>query len=239
MNDAVRQEVAIRNPVKAIKKPKVEHKEMTCLTAEQARHLIDVSKEDRYGIAIRLAIDSGMRPGELFAVHWSDVDLMRGTVLVRQSREVVSGKNRLKPPKTRLGRRTINLSRETLGSLKKHRERMSGEGQNVESGLVLVSPRGLVVGESNWRNQYWIPLLERASLPFSSGVLRFYDLRHTCASLLLQAGVSVKVVSERLGHADASMVLRVYGHVLAGMQESAGETMGDILRGVKKRGLEG
>ncbi len=123
------------------------------------------------------------------------------------------------PPKTNAGKRTIRLSKLAVAALRQHRintaKRRIGE-------WVFPNANGTPIGHQNLHNRSWKPLLRNAGLPHS---VRFHDLRHSCISLLLAEGVPIKGVSEMAGHADISVTLSVYGHVLPDMQGTAADGM--------------
>jgi integrase len=158
-----------------------------------------------------LAITTGMRQGELIGLQWKDVDLDDGTL--RVNRSVYEGV--VSPPKTNAGSRTIRLSKLALAALRQHR--VSTAKRRI-SEWVFPNANGTPIGHQNLHNRSWKPLLRYAGLSHS---VRFHDLRHSCISLLLAKGVPVKVVSEMAGHADISVTLSVYGHVLPDMQDTA------------------
>ena len=129
------------------------------------------------------------------------------------------------PPKTSAGRRTIRLSKLALSALKQHRIEGATRSERI-SEWVFPSTNGTPTGHQNLHNRSWKPLLQRAGLRHA---VRFHDLRHSCISLLLARGVPVKVVSEMAGHADISVTLPVYGHVLPDMQSTAADGIDDAL----------
>ena len=217
LNDAVKLDILSRNVCKAIRKPKVTRSEMCCLDRNQAIQLLKAAGGSRQEAFFDLALDTGMRPGELFALHWSEVDLETFSVFVKQSLEEIAGKVRLKEPKTSKGRRRILLGMRTVTSLRRHRERMCGEGQDVDRGVVFCTIKGGFFRQSNFRNRIWLPLLIEAGLK----PMRVYDLRHSSATLLLSQNVNIKVVSERLGHETIELTLKHYAHALPSMQQRA------------------
>jgi integrase len=215
------------NPSQRIKLPKVERPEKTALTREQVGDLLSKAKEISpywYPLYV-LAIDTGARIGELLALQWQDYDGLN--INIRRNLEEIGGKLRLKETKTgSKGRRTIPLASLSRTALD---ERKREEGQKGRAGKIaplFASRSGGLVLKSNLIQRYWKPLLASANLPTS---LRLYDLRHTCATLLLSGGVNVKVVSERLGHSTVELTLKHYSHVLPSMQELAQSTIEAIL----------
>lgn len=170
-----------------------------------------------------MALDSGMRVGELLALQWSDINLEGGYVTVRRTLEDRHDRLRVKETKTKKSQRRIPLAPQTLSALHDHRKGMFAEGH--ASGPVFCDRLGGFIRISNLRNYSFLKILKRAGLP----PIRLYDLRHTSATLLLLADVSPKVISERLGHSTIALTLDVYSHVLPSMGAKAAETMGRIL----------
>ncbi len=134
-------------------------------------------------------------------------------------------------PKTKRSRRTVRLSETGVEALEKHLARQVGEKEHLgglykDQGLVFATQRGTLVNPTNLRKRSFAPLLEEACLP----AMRFHDLRHTCATLLLSRNVNPKIVSEMLGHASIAITLDTYSHVLPDMQDSAVRALEDALR---------
>jgi integrase len=164
--------------------------------------LIEAADSQRDKTLIRLACESGMREGELFALRWSDVELTGARVHVRRSyRKRVES-----PPKTAASLRTIGLTAQMVLALKAWRLACP----NGDLGLVFPDGAGHYESHYNFLRHGWYPALVRAKLRR----VRFHDARHTCASLLLAAGVSVHAVQAQLGHASPSITLNVYGHLM-------------------------
>jgi integrase len=145
-------------------------------------------------------------------------------VFVQRSLEEAKGQLHLKDVKSRSSRRRIDLSRRTVTALHEHRKQMLVEGHI--DGPVFCAPEGVYLRKSNVVRRSFLPIVKRAGVPR----IRFHDLRHTCATLLLIANVNPKVVSERLGHASIQITLDTYSHVLPTMQKRAAEKMDRILR---------
>lgn len=217
LKDAVRLQLLSRNVADSAIPPRQVKSEIEPLTRDQMRSLLEASRGDRLHALYVLAITTGMRQGELIGLQWKDVDLDGSTL--RVNRSVYEGL--VSPPKTSAGRRTIRLSKLALSALKQHRVDAATRNERI-SEWVFPNANGTPIGHQNLHNRSWKPLLRRAGLPHS---VRFHDLRHSCISLLLARGVPVKVVSEMAGHADISVTLSVYGHVLPDMQGTAAEGM--------------
>jgi integrase len=219
LKQAVRWTLVPRNVAEAVTPQRPIRKEIKPLSQEQARTLLEVSRDDPLRAFYVLAVTTGMRNGELLGLQWKDVDLEGRTLRVR--RTVFNGV--VSPPKTTAGNRTIRLTGLAIGALREHR---LCEAKWCISEWVFPSRRGTPLNVHNVHNRSWKPLLERAGLPTST---RMHDLRHTCATLLLSRGVPVKVVSEMLGRASVAITLDTYSHVLPNMQEAAAKAMEDAL----------
>jgi integrase len=205
---AQRLQMVPNNAATAVAKPRPQEREMQSLTPEQARALLDCAGGLRLYPLVAVALASGARQGELFALYWEDVDLERGTIRISRSLAQGKGGPRLAEVKTRQSRRTVTLPRWAVEALSAHRLRMDAEGHG--SPLVFCSEAGTPLLKSNFLRRVFRPLAKRAGL----AGLRFHDLRHSHASILLSQGASLKAVSQRLGHANPTMTLRVYAHVL-------------------------
>jgi integrase len=219
-----------RNAAAGLKLPKITREEIDPLDQEEARRLLEAAHGERLEALYVLALTTGMRQGELLALTWDDVDFERGVLRVRRTltrsgKALVPGE-----PKTKNSRRTIRLTAGALRVLRDHLSRQLGEMEHMGSlyqpgGLVFATERGTIINPSNLRNRSFKPLLRRAGVP----PIRFHDLRHTCATLLLSKDVNPKIVSEMLGHASVSITLDIYSHLLPDMQEKAAKALEDAL----------
>jgi integrase len=231
LNDALRMGLVQRNVTEMVRAPRRTTQEVHPLTEEQAQQFLAAAADaaadgDRYYALYVLALTTGMREGELLGLHWQDVNLQTGTVQVRlglQEAKGPHGRYILAEPKTDYSKRTIGLTPTALDALRAHRARLAEErlrlGEAWDSSHDLVFPNtfgGLMIPD-NLTKRPFKALLKRAGLPD----IRFHDLRHTAATLLLARGVNVKLVSELLGHADVTTTLRIYGHVLPHMHQAA------------------
>jgi integrase len=217
---AVRWGAMPQNTTELVIAPAVQRHEFDTFTAEQARSFLKVVQGDRLEALYVLAITTGMRQGELLGLHWQDVDLERRRLqLARQL-------------KTRQSRRAVLLPELAATALVDHRDRQAAEREQQgtsweECGLVFPNTVGRPLSPNNLRDRSFFPLLARAGLPR----IRFHDLRHSCATLLLGEGVHPKIVSDLLGHSQIGITLDLYSHVTATMQAVAAEAMGRLLGG--------
>jgi integrase len=214
-----------RNPADAVKPPSRTQPEMTPLTAEQVKQLLPaaVRASSRYAVLYRRLVDTGLRIGEALALAWPDVDLERGAVSITKTLQDVQrgGVPVLGDPKTEQSRRKVPLAPATVAALRAHRGRQNEERLQVGPGyaaygFVFASPVGTAV-YGRTVGVALTHLLASLGLPH----VRLHDLRHTAATLMLEAGVPAKIVSERLGHSSIAMTLDRYLHVTEGMQRDA------------------
>ena len=212
-----------RNAAASVKPPQARREEMQPLSRDQVRMFLDTVKGDRMEALYVLAVTSGLRQGELLALKWEDVDLegTNPTLEVRRSLSETRGRRSFVTPKSGRGRH-LRLSRRAVSALRVHRKRQLEErvrkaGLWEDHGLIFPSEVGTPMSGRNLYRAFKIRV-KRASLPQT---LRFHDLRHTCATLLLRQGVNPKFVQELLGHADISLTLNTYSHVLPDMGDAA------------------
>lgn len=229
---AVKWQMLSRNPCDAVELPRMTRREMRPLSPDEARAFLHEANENDHGVLFSLAIDTGMRPSECLALKWSDVDLDCGTATVRRTLLRRKGGGwYFGEPKTAKSRRVIPLTRLSVQKLIIHRRRQNEHrlkfgGLYEKQDRIFATETGTPLEENNVRNRYFKPLLYRAGLPET---IRLYDLRHTCATLLLSAGENPKIVSERLGHASVVLTLDTYSHVLPSMQQAATEKLEKLL----------
>ena len=225
-----------RNPASAVKPPRTDKSEMTPLSPAQAKALLGTAREvdDRWSGLYVLAVSTGLRQGELLGLRWEDVDPESATLRVRHTLQPPGfpkgAPARLIPPKTRRSLRSVHLPHSAVLSLARHREiqhteRSGANGTWHDRGLVFPNTVGGPMDYTNFVPRYFKPLLRRAGLPD----IRFHDLRHTCATLLLTKGVHPKIVSEMLGHSSVSITLDTYSHVIPGLGDAAALAMEDAL----------
>ncbi len=180
---------------------------------------------------LTLAVTTGMRRGELLGLHWQDIDFERGSLQVRRTMNRISGHGlRETEPKTAQSRRNIVLPQFVVEVLKEHRARQREECLQAgdawkDHDLVFSTRRGGFL-DPTYLLERFQKLLDEASLPH----MRFHELRHSAATMLLSMGINAKVVQELLGHSTISMTLGTYSHVLPGMQRDAMDGLDDFFR---------
>jgi integrase len=213
-----------------VKAPRLAPEEMRPLSESEARAFLKTACGDRFESLYVLAVTTGLRRGELLGLRWDNVNLERGTLRVGRSLMREGGRHTVGETKTRRGRRQVNLTPRTVSALKAHRkrqleERMRLAGLHEDHGLIFSTHVGTPINSENLVKRSFKPLLRKADLP----EIRFHDLRHTCATLLLGRGVHPKLVQELLGHATIAMTLDNYSHYLPSMGDQASGAMGDAL----------
>ena len=222
LRHAVRLKLIGSNPCREIAKPRVKRREMKCWDSAQIAAFLKVAKGDRLHAMYVLALGAGLRQGELFGLAWADVDFDGCALTVQRSLEELNGKLRLKEPKSGKGRR-VDLPAFVVKALQDHRAAMLAEG-NI-AGPVFCDSLGGHLRKGNVLRRSFSKLIETSKLP----AIRFHDLRHSHATMLLAAGENVKVVSERLGHANIRITLDTYAHVLPTMQKGAADRLQKLL----------
>jgi integrase len=231
LKDAFQMGLVQRNVTEMLRSPRRSTKEMMPLTEEQAAHFLEIVKGDRFEALYALAVTTGMREGELLGVRWQDLDLDNMTLYVRMNVQESENRFILAETKTAYSRRNIKLSKLVIAALQLHavrqaeeRERL-GKAWDASAGLVFPNTLGGIMIPDNLVKRSFKRLVEKAGFPPE---LRFHDLRHTAATILLSRGVNVKVVSEMLGHADIAITLRIYAHVIPNMQQVAADVMDSL-----------
>jgi len=217
LRDAMRWNLVQRNVSELVTPPRRAHYEFRVLSPHEAQTFLRAVKGDRLEALYVLAITTGMREGELFGLRWADANLRTGSLhLVRQL-------------KTKSSRRQVLLPRIAAEALTAHRVRQAAERAYAgtaweEHGLVFTNTLGRPLHPTNFLLRDFYPLLERADLPR----MRFHDLRHSAATLLLELGIHPKVVSEMLGHSQIGITLDLYSHVTVTMQQQAVTALDDL-----------
>jgi integrase len=226
MKAAKRFRYIVRSPVEEVAPPRVEHLEIVILSEDQVRQFLTWAAGRRYYALFVVAFGTGLRRGELFALHWEDIDFERCTLTVRKTLIRVDGEFRRKEPKSKHSRRTIKLPPFVMDALQTHRQKMLAEG-NIAA-PVFCTKTGKYLNCSTFFNNAFRPLVRKLDL---GKRFRFHDIRHTHASLLLARGESIKAVSQRLGHSDVGFTLRTYAHLLPDADDKLAASIQGVLSG--------
>ena len=204
---------------------------MRVWTAEQLRQFLTEIGEHRMAAAFHLAAHTGMRRGEVLGLTWRDVDLDAARLSVHQAVITVEYQVTVADVKTGTARRTIDLDERTVEVLRAWRTEREREAALIgatvsEDETVFARPDGELT-----HPDYFSQVFDRHCAGSELPRIRFHDLRHTHATILLKAGVPVKVVSERLGHSSPAFTMTVYQHVLPGMQADAARKFSEAVYG--------
>jgi len=232
LKNAVRWKLVAQNVCDVVSPPRRVRHEAVPLSQEQAHRLLEAAKGHHLEALLTMALVTGMRQGELFALRWQDIDVEGASVHVRRTVLPIPGRGYVEhEPKTAKSRRKIRLPQFVMEALKKQRlhiEAMHLKAGNTwrESDLVFPSYCGGFIDKGNFHAVFQ-KLLKVAGLPHK----RFHDLRHSTATILLTMGVHPKIVQEILGHSTISMTMDTYSHLLPSMQDDATHKWDDLFKG--------
>lgn len=226
LQQAIRWRLLARNVGEDVSLPRDSrpHERQT-LTTEQAQKLLDAARGHRLEAMLTLALTTGMRRGELLALRWQDIDFTNRRLSIQRSVSRLPGGYRVSEPKTTSGKRSITLPPFVIVALGQHRVRQLETKLKVgpaweEHDLVFSNSYGRFLNSASLYHLF-TSVVKKAGLPH----MRFHDLRHSAATLLLAMKVPVKVIQELLGHSSITTTLNVYGHVLPTMQDEAMDNM--------------
>ncbi|MFJ2955434.1 tyrosine-type recombinase/integrase [Streptomyces sp. NPDC087270] len=234
----MREERIPRNVVRAVQIGPIQHRRFEPLTADEARRFLKTVKDDRLHALWELALRTGMRRGELLGLTWTDLDTRTRTLSVRRTLQhaPAGGGTALYPTKTLASERRIALPNACITALSQHHRaqqterRASGEGWH-DSGPIFTTPNGNPLLPTSVTARFRV-LLGQAGVRR----IRFHDLRHTCATLLLEQGVELIVIKDLLGHAHISITAEIYAHVRLRLQHDAIEALGNALTDPVEKG---
>lgn len=227
LEKAVRLEVVTKNVCDDVDPPRMAEHTYVTLSPEQAQAFMNSAKGTRWEALYIMAITTGMREGELFAQKWKNLDWERGTIQVLETLHFYDSDVHFAKPKTKKSIRTVYLSRFTLNALKRHQELQEKEKEHLGDAwddsydLIFPNTIGRPMHFSDFIVRTFKADLKKANVPD----MRFHDLRHTAATLLLMAGVNPKVVCEMLGHSSITITLQLYSHVTPIMHMQAADEM--------------
>lgn len=229
LKQAERDGLVARNVALLVDPPTVRRQEVIPLTPDQARTFLASVEGHRLEAFFTVAIALGLRPGEALGLRWEDVDLKGKSLRVTQAIQRTGGKLQVVDLKTERSRRSIALPSQAVAALRAHRlrqneERMLFRHRWKESGLVFTTTTGTAIDPANASARFR-ELLKVAGLP----PVRLYDLRHTCASLLVAQGVHPRAIMEILGHSQIALTMNTYSHIFPELQRDAADKMEAIL----------
>jgi integrase len=230
LKHAVKMGVLSRNVAQTVDPPRLIRKPLSVLAPEDLARFLEAAKNTIYYPLLFTALYTGMRRGELLALRWRDIALAMATLSVVNSMYRLNRQTMIKEPKSPHSRRMIALPPTLTLMLSNYKIEQARQREIVgkplsDSDFVFAHIDGEPI-DPDTVTQAFGNILQKAGLPH----LRFHDLRHTHATLMLKAGVHPKIVSERLGHAKVSITLDIYSHILPGLQEAAAESFDKMLK---------
>lgn len=255
LNVAMQDGVVARNVASLAKPPRLEKRLPQVFTREQATTFLGIAKGHRLEAVFTVALSLGLREGEILGLRWKDIDLDAGTLQVTYSLQRVKrpgqGKSKLEllSPKTDKSQRLLVLPQVTVAALHAHRARQQDEravcgSRWVETGMVFTTSVGTMIDPRSLLRSF-TPIIsapdltdpqpdlakKRKLLP----PLRFHDLRHSAATLLLAQGVHPRYIMELLGHSSISLTMNTYGHILQEMKHETARQMDALFDGFGER----
>jgi integrase len=216
------------NPCSVVSRPKVEQKPMVTWSVEDIAKVDAFLRDDPKWLAVyRLMLTTGMRPGELYALTWSDLDFERDMVRIRRTITDNAEGKRVVGATPKGGKtRYVALSRSARAALLDWQNTLVLRALKADTDYVFPSRRGSPMGENVWLGMH-AHIIQRTGVP----PINLHSLRHTSATLELAAGTPIKIVSERLGHKDILTTMRIYQHISVDLQRSASDAMDERLFG--------
>jgi integrase len=202
------------SPLGVVTSPKGNKREMLTLTADQVATLADTIDE-RYRALVLVAAWCRPRASEMAGLRWNRVDLLGRRITIFEQLDREDGKGFVtSTTKTAKGVRHVPIPKVVAAALQEHLE--AGRGESGHGGLVFTSPKGSPLDMHSFRSRFWRPATDAAGIP----PVTIHEMRHTCASLSLAAGVDIKMLQQILGHASAAMTLDLYGHLILGRHDA-------------------
>lgn len=247
-NWAVKRELMAENPCLKVDAPKIKQKDVQFMQENDiaAVYAALPGEPPQYSVIVQLALLTGARRGEICALRWSDLDLVKHTAAIRRTLGRVKGGLQFGSPKTQKSRRVIRLSGDAVRLLQDYRKWQSGErlrlgaayartveieGESVENDLLFTSADGTPI-DPNAVSRWWRLFLQKNGLP----PCRFHSLRHSNASLLINAHLPVSVVSGRLGHAQTSTTLNIYTSMIQSADAAAADALDETFDRILGKG---
>jgi integrase len=232
LGDAVRWRLLSRNVAKDANSPVADKKEQEVWSAAQVRTFLAAVKDDRLSAMWHLVLSTGLRRGELAGLTWQDVNLEAGVLTVRSNRVVINHQIHVGTPKSEKSKRRIGLDAGTVQALRDHYARVEiGDKLEAESGWqgeghLFVDEIGRPI-HPNVITRLWKRAAAKAGLP----VIKLHSARHSYATAGLEAGVPLKVMSERLGHSTYAITADTYSHVSTAVDQDAADRIAEYLFG--------
>lgn len=233
LKQAVLEGLIMKNPANAAKLPKVPRRGKETYSKEDLESFLkEAKRKTRYYVAFFLAVSTGLRRGEILGLKWEDIDLKKRKLTVKRTLQRTSKGIFFDEPKSKLSNRTLVLPNSIIEELKKHRKKQLEEQVKYKpiyenNGLVFCTEQGRPVHPRNFSRTFEkiAEKLNKEGKP----LLTLHGLRHTYATLAIEAGVPVKTVQENLGHHSAAFTLSIYAHATDKAREEGAEKIDEIL----------
>lgn len=224
---AVDRELLDANPARRARPPRPATRSAVpaIWTAAQLAEYLRAVEHHRLSPALHLVAHTGLRRGETAGLNWGDLDTHAATLSIARTRQATGGRTVEAPVKTRTSRRRIDLDRGTVTVLERWHRQLTDEG----AAILTTTPMFLNTSHTAIAPETLSQLFQRGLAATNLPRIRFHDLRHTHASLLVAAGVPIKVVSERLGHAHPGFTMHTYQHLLPGMGQAAAARFAELI----------
>ncbi|HEX5709580.1 MAG TPA: site-specific integrase, partial [Pyrinomonadaceae bacterium] len=231
LNQAMKWNLVVRNAAGLVDPPRYIKPEIEPFSIEQVQAFMDASKGDRLELLFLVMLSMGLRKGEATALRWQDVDMNSGVMRVQRSLQRIEKKYQLVELKTKRSRRTLPMPEKVITALRTHRtrqleERLLAAERWKDSGFVFTTSVGTPLNPRNVLRSFH-RLLEKAGIP-RRGV---HNLRHTCASLLLEQNVHARTLMDILGHSRISVTMDTYAHVMPPTILDAANLMNSVISG--------
>lgn len=231
LKQAAKEGLISRNVAANTLLPRKEKRAVTAIGKEDIARFIKINKQEKYFLPVFLALTTGLRRGEVLVLLWENVDLQQGYLDVKHSLSLGrKGKVLIVNGKTEKAQRTVPLPQELIKQLKEHKRKQLEQKLKIgslyqDSHLLFTKANGTALTTA-CLHKHFKQMLKRANL---SGKIRFHDLRHTYATMLLEAGENPKVIQELLGHANISTTMDIYSHVTSRLKRKAVQRLDNIL----------
>lgn len=230
MSDALKNDLIEKNPLDMVDAPRKSDFAPSVYNEEHYAALLAVAVGTIFDIPVLLAGVLGLRRGEVFGLRWNNIDLEAGTLCITQTMVPAGGQIHIKEPKNESSKRTITIPESLIKVLKQHkktqlRERAKNDGKfNIDDCFVCCKENGQPVDPASFSRDFKT-LLEKNNLQH----IRFHDLRHFSATMMLKRGINTKIAAQRLGHSTPSTTQNIYQHVLADMEKEGAEKLNDLI----------
>lgn len=236
MQDAVEWQVIGSNPASRVKPPKVVKRQMPCYDEEQVSQLLEATDKEnlKHQVLIHLALWTGLRRGEIMGIDWSNVNFDKGVLQVSQASQYLPKQGTFtKEPKNENSNRLLSLPAFLVDMLKQYKKEQAEASMEIrdiwqDSDRIFTTWDGRP-GHPEWPSQWFSKFIKKHELPH----LNFHGLRHTAATMLINQGLPAKNISSRMGHANISTTMDIYGHYLKSADKEASDRLEQVYQRMK------